>query len=67
MVVSEAVPDEILAPVGNHWLLWELHLPCVKNGLVSNDRHLRFIMAEGFHPEQQLVEDDTDAPDVDLQ
>ena len=67
MVVRQTPANEILAAVGNDRLLGELDGAGVEDGLVPHDGHLRLVVTEGLHAEEQLVEDDAYAPDVDLQ
>ena len=66
VMISQASTDELFASVRDGWFLWELHLSCIEDGLVSYDCHLRLIVSEWLHSEKQLVKDDAHAPNVNL-
>ena len=66
MMICQTPSNEVFARVRNRWFVRELHLAGIEDGLVTDDCHLRLVVAEGLHPEQQLVEDDSDGPNVNL-
>ena len=66
MVISQAIPNEILARVRYLWLCRELYLPRIKNGLITNYGHLGLVVAKWLHAVKKFKENDTDAPDVNL-
>ena len=65
-MVCQTPSNEVFTGVRNRWFVRELHLAGIENCLVTDDCHLRLIMAEGLHPKQQLVENYTDRPNVNL-
>ena len=65
-MVSQTPADELFAAVRDGRLWRELDLAGVEDCLIAHDRHLRLVVAEGLHPEQQLIEDDAHAPNVNL-
>ena len=67
MVIGQASSDELFAGVRDAGLLRELNLSGIQDGLIPDYRHLRFIVSKGFHTEEKLVENDTDAPYINLE
>lgn len=66
MVICQALSNEFFAGVRDRGLWWELHLSCIEDCLVTHYCHLRLVVAERFHTEEKLVEDDAHAPDINL-
>jgi len=66
VVVGQALPDKVLAPIGYAGLLRESHFASIEDGLISHDSHLGLIVTEWLHTEQELVEDYPHTPDINL-
>jgi hypothetical protein len=66
VVVGHALPDELLAPVRYAGLLRESHIASIEDRLVPHDGHLRLVVAEWLHTEEQLEKDYTHAPNINL-
>ena len=66
VVVGQTPSYEVLAGIWNTWFAWELYLSRVQNGLITDNSHLWLIVAEGLHPEEQLIKYDSYAPNVNL-
>ena len=66
MVVGQAFPNEFFASIRDSWLSREEHLLGVEDSLVSHDSHLSLVVTEWLYSEQQLVENNSHAPNVNL-
>ena len=67
MVIGQTPSDELFAGVWDARLLRELNLSGIQDGLIPDYRHLRFIVSKGFHTKEKLVENDADAPYINLE
>ena len=49
MVIGQTPANEVFARIRDGWFLRELDRARIKNCLVANDSHLRFVVAKGLH------------------
>jgi hypothetical protein len=66
MVVGQAFSNEVFAAVSNRRLGREEDLLGIEDGLVAHYSHLCLIMTEGLYPKDELKENNSYTPDVDL-
>lgn len=66
MMVRQTLANEVFAIIWNAGFGRELDSTGVQDSLIPHDSHLWLVMAKWFDAEKQLIENDSHAPDVNL-
>ena len=66
MVVRQTLANKVFAIIWNAGFRGELDSTGVQDSLIPHDSHLWFVMAKWFNAEKQLIENDSHAPDINL-